>query len=182
MNLKRYVNGEYVDLTPEEIEELNRSNQQAEAQEAHRPLGQSEVFQIIARQLVNTMDIPDHTALRMKDYYPAFSDIIGQSVKQGYKFTHGGKLYKVAQPDMTIQEHYPPGPGTESLYTRIDEEHLGNLYDPIPYEGNMILEEGKHYSQDGVLYLCTRGTGNAVHQPLAELVSFVEAVEWPSFF
>ena len=70
-----------------------------------------------------------------------------------------------------------PGVGTESLYERIDEQHDGSKYDPIPYSGNMALESGKHYSQDGVLYRCTRDTVNPVYHPLSELVGiYVEVV------
>ena len=37
-------------------------------------------------------------------------------------------------------------------------------------EGNMALVSGKYYSQDGVVYLCTRDTVNPVYNPLRELV------------
>ena len=60
--------------------------------------------------------------------------------------------------------------GTESLYERIDETHDGTFDDPIPYSGNMALEAGKYYSQDGVIYLCTRDTVNPVYNALADLV------------
>ena len=60
--------------------------------------------------------------------------------------------------------------GTESLYERIDEEHDGSEFDPIPYDGNMALESGKYYTQSGVTYLCTRDSGIALHHALAELV------------
>jgi hypothetical protein len=56
------------------------------------------------------------------------------------------------------------------MYTRIDETHDGSEYDPIPYEGNMVLENGKYYMQDDVIYLCTRDTGNPVYNALADLV------------
>lgn len=67
--------------------------------------------------------------------------------------------------------------GTESLYTRIDEHHDGTKYDPIPYSGNMALQNGKYYMQGGVLYKCTRDTGNPVYNALADLVGiYVELV------
>lgn len=47
----------------------------------------------------------------------------------------------------------------------------------IPYNGNMALEAGKYYTQDGVLYLCNRDTGNPVYHPLSALVGlYVEVV------
>ena len=78
----------------------------------------------------------------------------------------------------TSQEAWKPGTGTESLYARIDEQHDGSKYDPIPYSGNMALEAGKYYSQDGIVYHCTRDTGNQVYNALSELVGlYVERVE-----
>ena len=52
----------------------------------------------------------------------------------------------------------------------IFETHDGSMYDPIPYEGSMALENGKYYSQNGVTYLCNRDTINPVYNPLSELV------------
>lgn len=78
----------------------------------------------------------------------------------------------------TFQADWVPGAGTESLYTRIDEQHDGTKYDPIPYSGNMALENGKYYTQDGVLYLCNRDTGNPVYHSLSALVGlYVTVVE-----
>ena len=125
-----------------------------------------------AMQSVNGND-----ALTARSMYPTFESIIGKTVKQGFKFTHGGKLWKTEQPEMTIQEHYVPGTGTESLYSEVCETHAGTLEDPIPYSGNMALESGKYYSQDGNVYRCTRDTGNPVYNALSELVGlYVEEV------
>ena len=141
------------------------------------PLTESEVSRMLIAQQINTLTVDDNTALRMKDFYPAFESIIGQTVKQGFKFTHGGKLWRTEQPEMTIQEHYAPGMGTESLYSEICESHAGTLEDPIPYSGNMALESGKYYMQDGKVYRCTRDTGNPVYNALSELVGlYVEEV------
>ena len=56
------------------------------------------------------------------------------------------------------------------LWEQINETHAGTLDDPIPYDGNMALESGKHYIQDGAIYLCTRDTGFPVYNALADLV------------
>lgn len=135
-----------------------------------RPLSQLDVSKRIIAQQINTLSVDDNTALRMKQFYPTFESIIGQAVKNGFKFTYGGKLWRVAQPEMTIQSHYPPGEGMESLYTEVCETHDGTLDDPIPYDGNMALESGKHYVQNYIVYLCNRDTVNPVYNPLAEQV------------
>ena len=103
--------------------------------------------------------------------------MIGKAVDAGYKLTYQGALYKVVSAH-TVQSNWVPGTGTESLYARIDETHDGTKYDPIPYDGNMALENGKYYAQDGVTYLCTRDTVNPVYNALAELVGlYVKVAE-----
>lgn len=162
------------ELTPDEIDSMRAASAHAEAQERHRPLTESEVANLIIRQQINTITVDDQTALRMRIYYPTFSELVGQTVKKGTKFratdSEDADLYTVIQPELTIQEHYPPGTGTESLYTRIDEQHDGTKYDPIPYNGNMALQSGKYYTQNNILYLCNRDTVNPVYNALAELV------------
>lgn len=67
---------------------------------------------------------------------------------------------------------------TLTLYERIDEEHSGTVDDPLRYDGNMALEDGKYYTEGGVLYLCNRDTVNPVYNALADLVGvYVEVAE-----
>lgn len=76
-----------------------------------------------------------------------------------------------------VLENQPPSIDTAALYEEINDTHAGTLEDPIPYNNNMALEEGKYYSQDGVTYLCTRSTGQAVYNNLSQLVGiYVEVV------
>ena len=94
----------------------------------------------------------------------------------GDRFQYDGELYKVLQAH-TSQQSWVPGTGTESLYIRVDDIHAGTAEDPIPYNGNMELTENLYYTQDGVLYRCTRSTGTAVYNTLSELVGlYVEVV------
>ena len=175
--MKKMINGVLFEMTAEEIAAMQAEVQKEEAFERTRPLTESEVSRMLIAQQINTLEVDDNTALRMKDFYPAFESVIGQTVKQGFKFTHGGKLWRTEQPEMTIQEHYAPGTGTESLYSEVCETHAGTLDDPIPYSGNMALESGKYYSQNSKIYRCTRDTGNPVYNALSELVGlYVEEV------
>ena len=122
----------------------------------------------IVEQAMQSVDGNDALTARM--LYPTFAEVIGKTVKQGFKFSYGDRLYKTAQPEMTVSEYYPPGVGTESLYTEICEAHTGTVADPIPYSGNMALVSGLYYTQDGLTYLCIRSTGVPVYNALAELV------------
>ena len=172
--MKIYINGKYIDMTAEEIAAVQEAAAKAEAEEKHCPLTEDEVAAMLVRQQINTLTVSDQTALRMRRYYPTFAELVGQTVTQGTKFrvddSEDADLYKTIQPELTIQAHYPPGVGTESLYTRIDEAHDGTKYDPIPYDGNMALESGKYYTQSGMTYLCSRDTVNPVYNALSELV------------
>ena len=114
--------------------------------------------------------LSDEEAFTVKKLNPEWRSLIGKTVKIGTRFLYEGNLFRTLQDNLLIQEQWIPGVGTESIYVRIDESHAGTLEDPIPYDGNMVLEEGKYYAQDSVVYLCNRDTEVAVHQPLAELV------------
>lgn len=143
------------------------------------PAVKSEIQQaavLVAQMQAQSLD--DAQALTVKAIYPQWAEVIGQTVKQGFKFLYGDALCKVIQPDgLTIQEQYIPGEGTESLYAVINETNAGTQEDPIPYAGNMALENGKYYSQDGVIYLCNRDTEIPVYQDLKDLVGlYVEKV------
>lgn len=174
---KIYENGIYRDMTPEELVQMQAEQRKYELQEKYRPLTESEVSRMLLTQQINTLTVDDNMALRMKEFYPTFDSIVGQKVKQGFKFTYADKLWRVEQPELTIEQHFAPGIGTESLYSEVCETHSGTLDDPIPYDGNMALVSGKYYIQSGVIYLCTRDTINPVYQPLADLVGlFVEVV------
>ena len=176
--MKKYVNGECIEMTADELSAMQVEAARAEAQERHRPLTESEVFRLIIRQQINTLDVDDQTAVRMTEFYPEWSDLIGKTVdKSGYKFQHNGKLYKTIPATHTFQSDWVPGVGTESIYTRIDEEHAGTLADPIPYDGNMSLTASLYYIQNGVTYLCNRDTINPVYNALVDLVGvYVEVV------
>ena len=124
---------------------------------------------VLVSQL-QAQSLDDAQALTVKAIYPTWESIIGQTVRKDYKFQYADKLYKTIQDNLLIQEQYIPGEGTESLYTVIDETHAGTQEDPIPYDGNMALENGKYYIQDETVYKCTRDTEIPVYHALADLI------------
>lgn len=110
--------------------------------------------------------LPDAAALEAVVLHPVWKAGIAYSA--GYKAQHNGRLWRCRQAH-TSQEEWEPE-NVPALWEEICETHDGSMYDPIPYEGNMALENGKYYSQDGVTYLCNRDTVNPVYNPLRELV------------
>ncbi len=164
---------EYRNMTPEEISAWEKQARFATIAEKSRPLTESEVSRMVIAQQINTLTVDDNTALRMMEFYPEWAS--GAEYAAGFKVQHNGKLWRVVQAH-TSQDGWQPE-NAASLWEQINETHSGTIDDPIPYSGNMALESGKHYMQDGVIYLCIRDTGNPVYNALAELVGiYVEEV------
>lgn len=119
----------------------------------------------------------DQEALSVQCLYKEWDKQIGKQLNVGEYIQHEGKLYRVLQAH-TAQSTWAPGNGTESLFVVIDKEHAGTLEDPIPYDGNMELFNGKYYSQNGIVYLCTRDSGTPLYHDLSSLVGlYVEEVK-----
>jgi hypothetical protein len=129
------------------------------------------------KQEFKTLGLSAEQMLTHKAFAPKWGEDIkeGDNVVKGDKFTYEGKLYAVLQ-DHTILPHYFPSINTAALYVEVtpdyteEGEELGTIENPIPYESNMVLENGKYYSQGGVVYLCTRDSINPVYHALADLV------------
>lgn len=128
---------------------------------------------------MNTLELSAVEALEVIDWFPTWGVDEGfregDTITKNTKFQYEGKLYACLQ-DHVIMPHYYPSVNTASLYVEVTPEYtdqgeeLGTIDNPIPYEGNMVLENGKYYSQDDVTYLCNRDTGNPVYHALKDLV------------
>lgn len=166
MAIYKIVNGVKTEMTAEEIAEMQKQAILAEAQEKHRPFTEAEVSRLFITAQINTLSVDDNTALRMKSFYPEWT--INTAYTAGFKVQHNGKLWRVVQ-SHTAQDGWQPEKAP-SLWEQVNETHTGELADPIPYEGNMALENGKYYIQNGAIYLCIRDTVNPVYNALADLV------------
>ena len=174
MRYAKYINGEYIDMTADEIAAMQTARAAFEAYERTRPLTAEEVTALLIKQQINTLEVDDQAALRMLSYYPEWA--AGQDYTAGYKAQYGGILWRCVQAHASQTGWEPEN--APSLWTEICESHAGTLIDPIPYSGNMALENGKYYIQGGVTYLCNRDTGNPVYNALGELVGlYVEVAE-----
>ena len=125
------------------------------------------------RQQVNTLEVDDQTAVRMTAFYPEWQT--GQAYAVGYKVQRNRKLCHCIH-SHTSQKGWEPE-NAASLWAYIDEIYAGDIYDPIPYEGNMVLKTGLYYTQNGKVHLCIRDTVNPVYNDLLELENlYVENV------
>lgn len=164
---------QYRDMTEEEIKDMKKQFHIADIAERTRPITSDEILSMLIPMQINMLSVDDSIALRMKDYYPEWS--VGISYEPGFKVVRNHKLWRVRQAH-TAQTGWEPE-NAASLWEQINETHEGTLDDPIPYEGNMALEQGKYYYQNSTIYLCIRDTGNPVYHPLAQLVGlYVEEV------
>lgn len=171
--MKKYVGGKYVNFTDDELREMLDDARRQKAEERTRPLTTEEVLAKIIPQTINDVEVDDNTALRMVGYYPEWA--AGITYSMGFKVQRNGKLWKVIQAH-TSQITWEPE-NAASLWTQVCETHDGTEDDPIPYEGNMALENGKYYIQYDVVYLCFRDTINPVYNPLKDLLElYVELV------
>ena len=172
--MRIYENGLYRDMTDEEIAAAQEAQAEHELNERTRPLTAEEVTAMLIKQQINTLNVDDNTALRMTTFYPEWA--ANTEYTTGYKAQRSGRLWRCLQAH-TSQAGWEPE-NAASLWTEICESHAGTLEDPIPYSGNMALESGKYYSQDGKVYRCTRDTGNPVYNVLSELVGlYVEEAQ-----
>lgn len=124
---------------------------------------------IVLEQYNQRTDIPDQEALdRMVVIYD-WSYYVGKTLKQGQLCVYNDKVWRVRQ-EHTVLEVYPPSMDTASLYEVIEILPTGEKDDPIPYTPPMEIESGKYYTEDEVLYLCTRDSGVALTHALRDLV------------
>ena len=167
------VKNKYIEMTAEEIADIQAKVAEQMSAEAARPMTMEEVVRLTISKTINAIDIADNTALRMVEFYPEWAS--GVAYTAGYRIQRSGKLWRCLQAH-TAQTGWEPEIAA-SLWEQICETHDGTKYDPIPYDGNMALEGGKYYTQSGMTYLCSRDTVNPVYNALSELVGiYVEVV------
>lgn len=164
----KIVNGKKIEITAEELAAMEAEVARYEAFERTRPLTESEVSRLMIAQQINTLTVDDNTALRMRSFYPEWEE--GKQYTAGFKVQYDSKLWRCKDPGHTSQTGWEPSINTASLWEEICESHDGTLEDPIPYDGNMALENGKYYIQDSAIYKCIRDTEIPVYNALSELV------------
>lgn len=172
--MKVAINGkiEHMTISEDEQQAIDKARQLARIKERSRPLTESEVLSMLLSQRVQEIEVDDNTALRMTDFYPEWEP--GKDYPVGYKLTRNGKLYKVIQAHQSQAGWEPEN--VPAMFTEINETHDGTMQDPIPYSGNMALEQGKYYFQDEEIYICTRDTVNPVYHALSELIGLYVAI------
>lgn len=116
--------------------------------------------------------LSDAQARTCKLIYQQWSNLIGTTATPGQRFLHGKTLFKVKDHAQahSFSAEWVPGVTTASLYEAIDDEHSGTIDDPIPFTQPMEIFNGKYYSQNGKVYLCTRDSSKPLAFDLVDLV------------
>lgn len=157
--------GEKLTLDEDRLAELEARERRKE-QEAARASALREAQDALVTAQINTIAVDDDTALRWRLLYPEWA--VGRVYIEGDRAQYEDRLFRCLQ-GHSSQAGWEPV-NVPALWTEVCESHAGTADDPIPYSGNMALEAGKYYAQDGVTYRCTRDTGIPVYNPLADLV------------
>lgn len=110
--------------------------------------------------------LTDDMALQSVTLHPAWDVNVSYTV--GFKVRHNDRLYRCIQAHTSLTGWEPEN--VQSLWETINETHSGTVDDPIPYDGNMALQNGLYYVQNDVVYRCIRDTVNPVYNALSELV------------
>lgn len=129
-----------------------------------------QVRDYIMEQYNARTDVSDTDALKRPLLVYDWSTYIGSALKIGQVVSYEGKLYRVRQDITSLVETWTPGTSTASLFEVIEVEATGAQDDPITYTPPMEIYNGKYYTQNGVLYLCTRDSGIALSHDLSALV------------
>lgn len=170
-------NDEWTEIDEEDAERIRKTKEAAKGNMEYLEAKVNQALSLFA-MAINTMNLTDEQALSVKNLYPEWSTFINKKLEKDYKVLYQDKLYKVRQAIAVVLENQPPSIETAALYEEINETNAGTQEDPIPYNNNMELFAGKYYSQDGVVYKCTRNTEQAVYHNLSDLVGlYVEKVE-----
>lgn len=127
------------------------------------------IQEIVLNQYNSRTDISDEEALDHALVIYNWDKYIGKILKTGQVCVHDDKVWRSRQ-EHAVLEEYAPSLETSSLYEIIELVHTGDKDDPIPYTPPMEIFEGKYYSEDEVLYLCTRDSGVALTHALRDLV------------
>lgn len=126
--------------------------------------------ELIVKASASLSDSDALDGMELYDYWEA-----GIDYEMDWRIRHPingeDKLFHVRQAH-TSSNLYPPGSqGSEALYDEVERPGQGDTPDnPIPYNNNMELFEGKYYSQNDVTYICFRSTGAPVYNNLADLI------------
>ena len=99
--MKKYVNGKYIELTPEEITAMQKESTRAEMTEKSRPLTTDDLTRLFIAQNINTVITDDATASRAVEFHPVLRQDKVQTadtplIRAGTRINWNGTLKRAA--------------------------------------------------------------------------------------
>ena len=117
----------------------------------------------------------DEQAVQSMELYATWESKLGVEVPAGERLRFGSHLWKARQKH-TPQLGWEPENAPTLWVIVPEDDQPGTKDNPIVYVLNMQLDEGKYYTEEGVLYHCIRALAQSVWH-LADLVgNYVEIV------
>ena len=149
--MRKNVNGFSVEMTAEEIAELEKQALLESIEERTRPLTAGEVTALLIKQQINTLTVDDNTALRMLEFYPEWTTDTDYTT--GFKVQYGGKLYKCLTAHASQADWTPDA--SPSLWAKVlipDPDVIPEWEQPDstnPYmTGDKVTHNGKTWVSD----------------------------------
>lgn len=125
--MKKYVNGEYIELTSEEITAMQAEQRKAEIAEKSRPLTADDVNRIFITQNIQTIITDDATASRTVEFHPAMK-YDGSLIPAKTRINWNGRLVRSAVDIWDTEGNNP--------------DNAPNLWEDIAYkDGFRIIPE-----------------------------------------
>ena len=156
--LEGMTDAEYEDYTEPEVETYVKDV----------PSADDIVSQLKELAQTQVVALTDDEAKKVPALFPVWATDEAYAV--GDRVYYNGSLYKCVQAH-TSQSTWNPKDAA-SLWQNVSEEAQeadGSREHPYSWESGMTAYEGKYYTEDNILYICTRDSGGPVYNRIADL-------------
>ena len=134
---------------------------------------------IIGQAKINAAENTDEQAYAVKTLYDCWADIpVGTMLPAGKIVLHSdGVLYRVKEGQGHEKQATWAPDVSPSLFTPIPKaSETGTQDNPITWVEGMESEEGKYYTDEGVLYLCIESSGIGLYGKPKDLARYFSPV------
>ena len=157
--LEGMTDAEYEDYTEPEVETYVKDV----------PSADDIVSQLKELAQAQVAELTDDEAKKVPALFPLWETEKAYAV--GDRVWYQASLYKCVQAH-TSQSTWNPKDAV-SLWANVSEESQeadGSREHPYQWEQGMTSYNGKYYTENGILYLCIRDSGNPLYFPIASLI------------
>lgn len=129
----------------------------------------------LLQMIIETFNLSDQDSLKVKSIYPTWISMIGKRLPKNHKVTYNGLLYKSINDIEEIKEENNPKESSD-LYEEIIELHSGDKNDPIKYKSGIVLELGKYYTQNNIIYICFKDSSLATEDDITKYLGIYVSI------